>query len=96
MIDWLWNHEKLEGVFNCAAPNPVTNMEFMKKLRKACGANFGLPAPAALLELGAFVIGTETELMLKSRWVIPTKAMQAGFHFKFDTIDKAINDIVRN
>jgi len=90
MIEWFWNNEQLQGIFNCAAPEPVTNKVFMEKLRKYCGVRFGLPAPAALLELGAFLIRTETELMLKSRWVVSTKAINQGFNFKYDTIDKAI------
>ena len=94
MIEWLWENKELEGVFNCAAPNPVTNEQFMAMLRKATGHGFGLPAPAWLLEVGAWLIRTETELMLKSRWVVSTRAMKEGFVFKYETLDKAFAEII--
>jgi uncharacterized protein len=94
MIEWLWENKELEGVFNCAAPNPVTNEQFMSTLRKVTGHRIGLPAPAWMLELGAWLIGTETELMLKSRWVIPTRAQKEGFTFKYETLNKAFAAII--
>jgi NAD dependent epimerase/dehydratase family enzyme len=94
MIDWFWKDKELEGIFNCAAPNPVTNEQFMSTLRKITGHHIGLPAPAWMLELGAWLIGTETELMLKSRWVVPTRALNQGFRFKYDTLEKALSAII--
>lgn len=94
MIEWLWENKELEGVFNCAAPNPVTNEQFMSELRKVTGHRVGLPAPAWLLELGAWLIRTETELMLKSRWVVPSRAIKEGFTFKYETLNKAFADII--
>ena len=64
-VEWLIQHEELEGPVNLAAPNPLTNSEFMQTLRKAWGIPFGLPATEWMLELGAFVLRSETELMLK-------------------------------
>jgi NAD dependent epimerase/dehydratase family enzyme len=96
MVDWLWEQKELEGVFNCAAPGPVSNKTFMQLLRKATGQRFGLPAPAWMLELGAWLIGTETELMLKSRWVLSTRAHNEGFRFKYDTLEKTFAAIVSN
>jgi len=93
-IEWIYDHENMEGVFNCTAPHPVTNNEFMKALRNATGYKFGLPAFAWMVKMGTFVIGTEAELVLKSRWVIPTKLLQSGFVFKYPTIDTAFNDII--
>jgi len=94
MIEWLFENNEAEGIYNCVSPNAVTNSEFMKKLRTAAGYKTGLPAPAWLLELGAFLIRTETELMLKSRWVFPAKAIRQGFHFKYKCIDEAFREII--
>jgi uncharacterized protein len=93
VIEWLIEH-KLEGVVNCAAPEAVTNIEFMKTVRKAYGVPFGLPTPQWLLELGARLIGTETELILKSRWVEPGKLIDAGYPFLFSNISSAVHDIL--
>ncbi|MNP84245.1 hypothetical protein D3C76_1834730 [compost metagenome] len=66
----------------------------MAGLRRAMGVPVGLPAPRWLLELGARLIRTETELVLKSRWVLPERLQRAGFSFRYDTLDKALNEIV--
>jgi NAD dependent epimerase/dehydratase family enzyme len=94
MIEWSCENKDAEGIYNCVAPNAITNGEFMNTLRKITGHKIGLPAPAWLLELGAWLIGTETELMLKSRWVTPTRATREGFRFKFDTLESALTEIV--
>ncbi|HYF33113.1 MAG TPA: DUF1731 domain-containing protein [Chitinophagaceae bacterium] len=94
MVAWLWENKEAEGIYNCAAPNAVTNVTFMHTLRMLTGRRFGLPAPAWLLEPGAWLIRTETELMLKSRWVVSTRAMQEGFRFKYETIQTALHAIL--
>ena len=66
----------------------------MQTLRKATGTNFGLPAFKWMLAIGAAVIGTEPELILKSRWVVPTKLLKAGFVFTYPVLEDAIEDIV--
>jgi NAD dependent epimerase/dehydratase family enzyme len=92
--EWLIQHPGINGVVNCTAPGPVKNTEFMKALRHAYGIPFGLPAPAWLLEIGAGLIGTETELILKSRWVLPKRLLDAGFKFQFAKVEHAIKDIL--
>lgn len=92
-VDWLIQHEDLEGPVNLAAPTPLPNSEFMQTLRKAWGIPFGLPATEWMLELGAFVLRSETELMLKSRRVIPTRLLHSGFTFKFPTWAEAASDL---
>jgi uncharacterized protein (TIGR01777 family) len=82
-IDWLIEHDEIVGPVNLAAPNPVTNAEFMRTLRKAYGISFGLPASELMLSLGAWALRSETELMLKSRRVIPTRLLESGFTFDF-------------
>lgn len=93
-IEWLFQHEELKGIVNCTAPNPIKNRELMKSLRKAYGIPFGLPAPAWLLEIGAKIIGTETELILKSRWVKSSVLLNSGFKFQYGQIDEAVHDIL--
>ena len=90
---WLIEHEEFAGPVNLAAPNPLTNAEFMRALRSAWGMPFGLPASEWMLELGALVLQTETELILKSRRVIPTRLLQSGFDFQFPTWPEAARDL---
>src|SRR6266536_4479637 len=90
---WLIEHEELEGPVNLASPNPLTNAEFMRALRSAWGMPFGLPATEWMLELGAFVLQSETELILKSRRVVPAKLLQSGFSFEFPTWPEAARDL---
>ena len=93
-VEWFFDHPELEGVFNLAAPGPVTNAVFMATLRRLMGRGYGLAAPAWLLKIGAFLIGTETELMLKSRWVVPTRLEKTGFAFSFPGLEKALDNIL--
>ncbi len=93
-IEWFVEHKELEGTFNCAAPNAVSNKQFMSIFRKITGHRFGLPAFSWMLELGAKLIGTETELILKSRWVVPAKLTQTGFVFKYSSLEDALAEIV--
>jgi uncharacterized protein len=92
-VYWLINDEKMEDAVNLAAPNPLTNSEFMSQLREASGTSFGLPATKLMLEIGAVFMRTETELILKSRRVVPKKLSDAGFNFKFETWQKAARDL---
>ena len=94
MIEWLYENKKSEGIYNCVAPNVVSNYSFMKTLRQVTGHKIGLPATTWMLEAGAFMIGTETELMLKSRWATPARAMQEGFAFKYSILKNALHEIV--
>lgn len=82
-VRWLIEHETLSGPVNLAAPNPLPNSEFMRALRKAWGISIGLPAAEWMLEIGAIFLRTETELILKSRRVVPGRLTQAGFKFEF-------------
>lgn len=94
IVEFLREREDLSGVFNCSAPEPVTNHEFMKQLRTKLNAPIGLPAPKWMLEAGSVLIRTETELVLKSRWVIPERLEQAGFTFTYPTLDQALSEII--
>jgi len=92
--EWLLQNPDLNGVFNCTAPQPIKNKAFMGIIRKAAHVAFGLPAPAWLLGIGAIVIGTETELILKSRWVVPKNLTDKGFVFQFPDPETAISNIL--
>lgn len=85
-IDFLIRHETLSGIFNITSPNAISNKEFMKTLRKAVNMPIGIPSAEWMIKIGAFVIGTESELILKSRWSVPKKLLEAGYIFKFPDI----------
>jgi uncharacterized protein (TIGR01777 family) len=94
-IEYLIAHEEFEGgPVNIAAPNPLSNQEFMRALRQAWGAPVGLPATRWVLEVGAFFLRTETELILKSRRVVPGRLLQAGLGFQFPNWPTAAEDLV--
>jgi uncharacterized protein len=93
-VEFLIAGEQFVGPFNIAAPNPLPNREFMRDLRRAWGAPFGLPATRWMLELGAFFLRTETELILKSRRVVPGRLLGAGFEFQFPNWPAAARDLV--
>lgn len=86
-------HAELTGPVNAATPYPVDNHELMSLVRQSMGVPFGIPTPAWLLEAGAVLIRTQTELVLKSRWVEPRKLLNAGFAFEHPTLTGALNDI---
>jgi hypothetical protein len=91
--EWLLKNEALSGTFNVTSPDAVTNKEFMKLMRKTYGIPFGIPSPKWLLEIGAIVMGTETELVLKSRWVYPKRLLDSGFRFNFPKAEPAIHEL---
>jgi uncharacterized protein (TIGR01777 family) len=92
---WLIEHPELEGPVNLAAPNPLPNAEFMRQLRDAWGVRFGLPATQWLLEVGAVFLRTETELLLKSRRVVPGRLLESGFRFDFPEWSNAAANLVQ-
>jgi len=102
-----WIHEKdfaraiefiiekeLLGSINVVSPIPVRNETFMKKLQKEIGIPFGLPISKSMLEIGAKFIKTETELVLKSRNVIPKRLTENGFEFEFGDLDKTFKNLL--
>lgn len=94
IIQFLNEREELSGVFNCSAPEPVSNRELMKTLREKMKMPFGLFSPKWLLEIGSVFIRTETELVLKSRWVLPERLEEAGYHFSYPTLDETLEEII--
>jgi NAD dependent epimerase/dehydratase family enzyme len=95
-IRFLMEHQELSGVFNVSAPNPSDNRTMMATLRRVLRVPVGLPAFRWMLELGSIAIGTETELILKSRWVLPERLQDAGYAFRYPTLEPALEDILRS
>jgi uncharacterized protein (TIGR01777 family) len=93
-IEYLMAHAAFEGAVNVCTPHPLPNRDFMRLLRQAWGARVGLPASKWMLEAGAVLMRTETELILKSRRVVPGRLMNAGFEFQFPDWREAAKDLV--
>ena len=92
-VAFLINNKNLKGVFNLCVPKPTTNTTLMASLRTTLGIPFGIPLNKTLLTLGAKLIGTETELVLKSRNVIPARLIDHSFKFKFTDINLSMRDL---
>ncbi|HEY1731217.1 MAG TPA: TIGR01777 family oxidoreductase [Terriglobales bacterium] len=93
-VEYLMAHEEFDGPVKLASPNPLPNREFMRTLREAWGARIGLPASAWMLEIGSIFLRTETELVLKSRRVVPKRLLDAGFQFRFPDWSAAAQNLV--
>ena len=92
-IEWIITHEDLSGPINQCAPNPLPNADMMKSFREVCRMRIGLPATEWMLEIGAFFLRTETELIFKSRRVVPGKLLASGFQFRFPNFREAIQNL---
>lgn len=92
-IRWLIDHDDISGAVNLAAPQPVPNDAFMRVLRRTAGMRAGLPANLWMLELGAMLLRSETELILKSRRVVPTRLLEGGFVFRYAEWETAAHDL---
>jgi NAD dependent epimerase/dehydratase family enzyme len=93
-VEFLIAHNDIAGPVNLAAPHPVPNDAFMQALREAAGVRFGPRMPEWMLRLGARLIGTEAELVLKSRRVVPGRLLAAGFAFRFPEWTEAVQELL--
>ena len=93
-IEFFIQHENCNGAYNMSTPNPISNADFMKAFRNKMKIPIGIPAPDFILKIGAFFIGTEPELVLKSRRVVPKKMLDEGFKFLHPTIESAIESLI--
>lgn len=93
-VEFLISHEQIEGPVNLSSPNPLPQAEFSKILRQEVGNRISLPAPKLLLELGTWAMRTESELVLKSRRVVPSRLLGAGFQFEFPDWQGACKDLL--
>lgn len=92
-VKWLIQHEELAGAVNLASPTPLPQADFMRDLRHAYGVRLGLPATRWMLEIGTLLMRTESELVLKSRRVVPTRLLESGFAFEFPIWPAAAVDL---
>lgn len=92
IIDFLERAPDIAGPVNVSAPGPVDNRTLMASVRRVLGVPFGIPAPRWMLEPGAAAIRTETELVLKSRWVLPERLTEAGFEFSYPELEPALRE----
>ena len=95
-VHWLIAHGEIDGVVNIASPNPMPNDEFMRALREAWGIRVGLPTAQWMLEIGALFLRTESELVLKSRRVVPRRLLERGFVFAYPHWPEAARDLCRD
>lgn len=93
-VELIINHENISGKINITAPHPLSNEEFMRRLRKEIQVPFGLNAQVWQLEMASLFLKTETELLLKSRNVYPEKLMKSGFEFMYPEVDDAFKNLV--
>jgi uncharacterized protein (TIGR01777 family) len=93
-VDMVISREDLAGIVNIASPNPLQNRDFMRALREAWGVSIGPGMPEWTIEIGALLKRTESELVLKSRRVVPGRLLAAGFHFLFPEWKAAVRDLV--
>lgn len=92
-VRFMQHRDELSGVFNASAPKPVTNKQWMSELRLSMNRRAGLPASKWMLETGATALRTETELLLKSRWVVPERLVREGFRFRYPALKNALADL---
>lgn len=83
------------GVFNLSAPIPLSNNDMMDLLRRKQNIRFGLSSTLWMLKLGTWMNQTEAELVLKSRWVLPTRLQEAGFEYEFTEFDRAVDNLLK-
>lgn len=95
IVDFVIEKKQLKGIVNACAPNPIKNKVFMEELRKAVGVRLGIPTPSVLVKIGTWAMRTEAELVLKSRFVVPTLLIQNGYEFRFYDIEQALKDLVK-
>ena len=92
-VSFIITSKHIEGAINITAPKPISNQVFMKYLRSSLKVPFGFSPGKLLLEFGCFMTRTETELLLKSRWVIPERLLKNGFRFKYPEITAALSQL---
>lgn len=95
-VEYALDKAHVEGIYNCCAPEPVNNRDFMRTLRKTLRVPFGLPATEGMLKLASVLLGTESELLLKSRWVIPHRLQSEGFSFRYASLNESLKNLAHH
>jgi NAD dependent epimerase/dehydratase family enzyme len=94
MVVWAIENPQAEGFYNATSPNPVRNREFMRSLRRALHRPWSPPAPGPIVRFGSWLMGTEPELALKGRRVVPARLIEQGFTFSFPDLDLALREVL--
>ncbi|NGQ97391.1 TIGR01777 family protein [Brevibacillus sp. SYP-B805] len=95
MLLWAIEKEKMSGIYNATGPNPVTNKEFMRTLRKVMNKGWAPPAPSPVVWLGAYlVMRTEPSLALTGRNCVPKRLLESGFTFRYPDLEEALRDLI--
>jgi len=89
-VNWMIQNQEATGTYNVSSPNPLSNAELMKLIRAYVRVSFGLPATKWMLEIGSFFMRSETELILKSRWVVPSRLLSEGFEFEYQKFEEVV------
>ncbi|MGH8435335.1 MAG: TIGR01777 family oxidoreductase [Pseudomonas sp.] len=90
LIDFLLRQESAQGPYNACAPQPVRNLEFSRALGRVLHRPAFLPVPAVVLRLA---LGELSGLLLGGQRVLPARLSEAGFSFRFNDLDSALNDL---
>lgn len=96
LIDWIIKSEQRADIYHACSPNPVSNAEFMQKLRQSCGVSFGLPLPVFMAKMGAFVKGVDSSLLLETVPVTTLLTLKNGFQFNFPYIQPAFDQLIKS
>lgn len=94
-FEFIISHENIKGAINFSSPNPLPQKEFMSHIRSACGFKISLPITKWMAEIGAVFLRTDTQLVLKSRRVVPKRLLSHGFQFQFPHWPEAVTDIIK-
>jgi NAD dependent epimerase/dehydratase family enzyme len=92
---WAIENERAEGLYNATSPNPVTNAEFMRELRRVLRRPWSLRTPAPLVRIGSFFMRTEPVLALTGRRSVPARLQREGFKFLYPTLPEALRDVFK-
>lgn len=92
---FIYAHSAISGALNLCSPNSIDNATLMLRLRMCMNKLFGFPAPAFAIKLGAALMGIESDLILKSLYVYPKRLLDAGYKFKYASIDDALAQIIK-
>ena len=93
LVDWTIENEHVQGIVHASSPNPIGNKDFMKAIRQRLGVSFGIPNYEWSTKLGAWIIGTEAELVLSGRRVISSVLAESGFEFQYPEFSDALRDL---
>jgi uncharacterized protein len=93
IVKWMIENETVEGSYNVCSPEVISNEEQMRMMRKVIGVPFGMPTPGWILEIGAFFMRTESDLILNSRYVYPERLVNEGFVFKFASFQECMRNL---